>query len=169
MPPKKKTKQFIKKKATNIITDTKISNDNTSVEIESPVKLNENELQEKVKEEKSSSDYSALKTTVSKWKSLQQKKKDLSKQIKDINTEGNTLKELIMKHMDKLDIGVISTSDGTIELVTKKQKEGFKEDMIEDNLKDYLKNAVEAEAITKHIVSNRKIKLVQDLKFTKKK
>jgi len=170
MPFKKNTNKKTQKVEKEDVEKKKVEDESSDEEEteETAKKMTEGELMEKAKDDKGS-DYSGLKTAVNKWKALQQKKKDISKQIKDINTEANTLKEVIMQHMDKLQIGVISTSDGSIEKITKKQKEGFKEEMIEDNLKTYLNNTVEAEAITKHIVANRKVKLVEDLKFTKKK
>jgi hypothetical protein len=96
-----------------------------------------------------------LKEMIINWLSLDDKIKEISTSVKDLNNEKNQFESYILDYMTKLNKPVIDTTSGKLIKDEKKTKKGLKEDIVTSALAEITGDKVKAAEFTKYIFDKR--------------
>jgi hypothetical protein len=96
-----------------------------------------------------------LKEMIINWLSLDDKIKEISATIKDMNLEKKQFESYILDYMTKLNKPTIDTTSGKLIKDEKKTKKGLKEDMVATALTEITGDKHKAAEFTKYIFDKR--------------
>ena len=96
-----------------------------------------------------------LKEMIINWLSLDDKIKEISTTVKDLNTEKKQFESYILDYMTKLNKPTIDTTSGKLIKDEKKTKKGLKEDIVTSALAEITGDKVKAAEFTKYIFDKR--------------
>jgi hypothetical protein len=96
-----------------------------------------------------------LKEMIINWLSLDDKIKEISTSVKDLNNEKKQFESYILDYMTKLNKPVIDTTSGKLIKDEKKTKKGLKEDIVTSALAEITGDKVKAAEFTKYIFDKR--------------
>jgi hypothetical protein len=96
-----------------------------------------------------------LKEMIINWLSLDDKIKEISTAVKDLNNEKKQFESYILDYMTKLNKPVIDTTSGKLIKDEKKTKKGLKEDIVTSALAEITGDKVKAAEFTKYIFDKR--------------
>ena len=96
-----------------------------------------------------------LKEMIINWLSLDDKIKEISTAVKDLNNEKKQFESYILDYMTKLNKPIIDTTSGKLIKDEKKTKKGLKEDIVTSALTEITGDKVKAAEFTKFIFDKR--------------
>ena len=96
-----------------------------------------------------------LKEMIVNWLSLDDKIKEISVAVKDLNNEKKQFESYILDYMTKLNKPAIDTTSGKLIKEEKKSYKGLKEDMVANALTEITGDKVKAAEFTKYIYDKR--------------
>lgn len=96
-----------------------------------------------------------LKEMIINWLSLDDKIKEISTTVKDLNIEKKQFESYILDYMTKLNKATIDTTSGKLMKDEKKTKKGLKEDIVTSALAEITGDKVKAAEFTKYIFDKR--------------
>ena len=96
-----------------------------------------------------------LKEMIINWLSLDDKIKEISTSVKDLNNEKKQFESYILDYMTKLNKPVIDTTSGKLIKDEKKTKKGLKEEIVTNALAEITGDKVKAAEFTKYIFDKR--------------
>jgi len=96
-----------------------------------------------------------LKEMIINWLALDDKIKEISATVKDMNLEKKQFESYILDYMTKLNKPTIDTTSGKLIKDEKKTKKGLKEDMVATALTEITGDKHKAAAFTKYIFDKR--------------
>ena len=96
-----------------------------------------------------------LKEMIINWLALDDKIKEISATIKDMNLEKKQFESYILDYMTKLNKPTIDTTSGKLIKDEKKTKKGLKEDMVATALTEITGDKLRAAEFTKYIFDKR--------------
>ncbi len=96
-----------------------------------------------------------LKEMIINWLALDDKGKEISATLKDINNEKKQFESYILEYMTKLNKPIIDTTSGKLVKDEKKTKKALKEDIVISALTEITGNKHKAEEFTKIIFDKR--------------
>jgi hypothetical protein len=96
-----------------------------------------------------------LKEMIINWLALDDKIKEISATVKDMNLEKKQFESYILDYMTKLNKPIIDTTSGKLIKDEKKTKKGLKEDMVATALTEITGDKVRAAEFTKYIFDKR--------------
>ena len=96
-----------------------------------------------------------LKEMIINWLALDDKIKEISATVKDMNLEKKQFESYILDYMTKLNKPTIDTTSGKLIKDEKKTKKGLKEDMVATALTEITGDKVRAAEFTKYIFDKR--------------
>lgn len=96
-----------------------------------------------------------LKEMIINWLALDDKIKEISATVKDMNLEKKQFESYILDYMTKLNKPAIDTTSGKLIKEEKKSYKGLKEDMVANALTEITGDKVKAAEFTKYIYDKR--------------
>jgi hypothetical protein len=96
-----------------------------------------------------------LKEMIINWLSLDDKVKEISTTIKDLNNEKKQFESYILDYMTKLNKPIIDTTSGKLMKDEKKTKKALKEDLVAIALTEITGDKLKAAEFTKYIFDKR--------------
>jgi hypothetical protein len=96
-----------------------------------------------------------LKEMIINWLALDDKIKEISATVKDMNLEKKQFESYILDYMTKLNKPTIDTTSGKLIKDEKKTKKGLKEDMVATALTEITGDKLRAAEFTKYIFDKR--------------
>lgn len=119
--------------------------------------------------EKEEIDEKKFKEIVIAWVALDDQLRKLSEKMRDIRNEKKQFEEYIIEFMEKCDEDTVTLHNGLLKKNVSQTKGSLKEDIIQDALKEILKDGDKAYEMTQHILEKRPLTERVSLKRTIKK